>query len=60
MAVAWYRKAARKKDAKALYNLGLCYKHGHGVRRSARWARHYFELAGKLGHKEAARELNKG
>ncbi|MHA4810017.1 tetratricopeptide repeat protein [Flavitalea flava] len=52
-AVAWYRKAARKNDPKALYNLGLCYKHGDGVEQSSRWANHYFVKAQKFGHKTA-------
>jgi TPR repeat protein len=56
-AVYWYKKAASKNDDKALYNLGLCYKHGNGVKQSNRWAKHYFEHAKRFGHKEAAKEL---
>ena len=56
-AIFWYRKAAAKNDPKALYNIGLCYKHGDGVKRSNRWARHYFEKARILGHKNANKQL---
>ena len=46
-AVFWYRKAARRGDAKAQYNLGLCYKHGEGVSRSKRWAHHWIKKAAR-------------
>ena len=49
----WYKKAARKNDPKALYNLGLCYKFGDGVNKSMRWAIYYFEKAMYLEHKNA-------
>jgi len=56
-AVYWYKKAARKKDPKALYNLGLCYKYGDGVLKSLYWTKYYFEKANKLGHKNAKKQL---
>jgi TPR repeat protein len=56
-AVYWYKKAAAKNDAKALYNLGLCYKYGDGIKESKRWARHCFEKAFKYGDKKAKKEL---
>jgi len=61
-AVHWYKKAAANKDDRACYNLGLCYKHGDGVKKSKRWAKYYFSMAHRLGHKLAKgqlRELNK-
>lgn len=30
-AVKWFRKAAEQNDASAQFNLGVCYKQGHGV-----------------------------
>ena len=30
-AVKWYRKAAEQNDAKAQFNLGVCYDDGQGV-----------------------------
>jgi TPR repeat protein len=55
--VFWYKKAAAKDDPKALYNLGLCYKHGDGVNRSQRWAKYYFERAARLGNSAASMQL---
>jgi uncharacterized protein len=57
VAVEWYKKAASKKDDKALYNLGLCYKNGAGVRQSNRWAKHYFTKASGYGHKASKKQL---
>lgn len=53
----WYKKAALKNDDKALYNLGLCYKYGDGVKQSNRWAQYYFKKATELGHTAAKKEL---
>lgn len=54
-----YKKAAARKDDKAFYNLGLCYKYGDGVRKSKRWAKYYFLKADKFGHKLAKGQLIK-
>jgi TPR repeat protein len=56
-AVQWYKKAARRSDPKAYYNIGLCYKRGEGVRQSNKWAMYYFNKAVALGHKEASKQL---
>jgi uncharacterized protein len=40
-----------------LFNLGLCYKYGDGVRRSIRWSKHYFLKAHKFGHERAKSQL---
>jgi TPR repeat protein len=55
--VLWYRKAARQGDAKAQYNLGLCYRDGEGVRKNRRLAIRWLKDAAAKGHKGAANEL---
>ena len=47
--------AARQSDVKAMYNLGLCYAHGHGVTRSARQADQWFRKAAQRGHRAGTR-----
>jgi TPR repeat protein len=51
--IEWMRKAARKGDAKAQYNLGMAYLDGEGVRVNRRNARVWFDKAAKQGHKKA-------
>ncbi len=58
-AIYWYKKAAKQKDDKALYNLGLCYEFGDGVKQSFRWAKFYYTKASKLGNKKATNKLKK-
>jgi TPR repeat protein len=58
-AVEWYKKAAAKNDAKALYNLGHCYADGEGVKQSNRWAKHFFTKAFEYGHRKAKGQLKK-
>jgi TPR repeat protein len=58
-AIYWYRKAAAKNDAKAMFNLGLCFEFGDGVRKSLRWAKHYYQNASELGHRKATNKLKK-
>ncbi|MBK7030953.1 MAG: sel1 repeat family protein [Bacteroidales bacterium] len=58
-AVFWYKKAAHKNDAKALYNLGLCYESGEGVLQSNRWAEFYFLKASKLGYRKARNKVKR-
>jgi TPR repeat protein len=58
-AIPWYRKAAHQGDAKAQYNLGLCYLDGDGVLKNRRLATRWFKEAAATGHKKAARELHK-
>jgi TPR repeat protein len=56
-AVYWHKKASSKNDAKAFFNLGMCYKYGEGVNESKRWAKFYFSKAKTFGHKGAAAQL---
>ena len=43
------KKAARKKDATAELNLGICYLEGSGAARDLKRALHYFMLSGEHG-----------
>ena len=52
-AVCLFRKAVRKKDELAFFNLGLCYDFGKGVRRSDVLACKYYAEAARRGHVEA-------
>ena len=56
-AVAWYSKAARAGDAKARWNLALCYRDGDGVARSRSRCRYWLQRAARQGHAEARRLL---
>ena len=48
--IAWFRKAARKSDELAFYDLGLCYDLGKGVRQSDRLACKFYSKAALCGH----------
>ena len=48
-AVRLFRKAARKKDEFAFFNLGLCYDYGKGVRQSDAQACKYYAKAAEGG-----------
>jgi len=52
-AVKWYRKAAENGNAKALFNLGVCYDNGDGVRKDSAEAVQYYRLAAEKGNAEA-------
>lgn len=49
-AVSLFRKAIRKNDAVAFFNLGLCYQWGKGVRQSDALARKYYTMSAERGH----------
>ena len=55
--VEWLRKAARKGDAKAQYNLGRAYLKGEDVRANKRLAKIWLEKAAAQNHRQAARLL---
>ncbi len=42
-----------------MYNLGLCYELGDGVKQSNRWAKHYYTKASNLGHENARDKLKR-
>jgi len=45
LAVYWYRKAAEQGLTEAMFNCGLCYEQGFGVKRNAAEAVRFYELA---------------
>jgi hypothetical protein len=51
------RAAARRRNARACYNLGLCYLNGIGVALNRRASLHHLRMAAALGHREARRRL---
>jgi uncharacterized protein len=57
-AVYWYRKASGAGDAKATFNLGLCYVDGLGVRRNVRRGRELIARAKRAGLPAAKRFLD--
>ena len=52
-AVKWFRKAAEQGDAKAQYNLGLCYGHGDGIAKDPVEAYMWLSVAAAAGEGEA-------
>jgi TPR repeat protein len=57
-AYRWYEQAvAQHEDAFALYSLGFCLLHGHGVRRDAKQALRHLRRAAVLGEVNAQYEL---
>lgn len=52
-ALWWYRKAIERHSPDALYNLGLHYEFGYGVERDDVFAAGCYQLAAKVGDKEA-------
>ncbi len=55
--IGWLRKAARKGDAKAQYNLGMAYRDGTGVAENVRLAQSWLSKAAKQDHKKASAAL---
>ncbi len=55
----YYRLAADKGYPWAYYLLGLCYRDGTGVKRNARWAKHWFAKAASNGVIEARKQLRR-
>jgi TPR repeat protein len=56
-AVQWYRKAADQCLPHGQFRLGTCYQLGKGVRQDWEEAARLFDLAARMGHKEAAQCL---
>jgi hypothetical protein len=62
-AVKWFEKAARRGDANAMFNLGICYLEGNGddcpyEDETCTWrASWWFQKARDLGHKDAKKIL---
>ena len=57
--VWWLRKAARKGDAKGMYNVSLAYLYGVGVQKNSRTAKRYMEGAADAGDSDAKLFLRK-
>jgi TPR repeat protein len=58
-AISSYRKAAAKKQPKAIYNLALCYFYGNGFKMNKVKAKRLIKVAIKLGNNGAQRFLKK-
>jgi tetratricopeptide (TPR) repeat protein len=56
-ALKYYTKAAELGDAKAIYQLGVMYIHGHGVEKDEEKAVHHYEKAAIGGHPMARHNL---
>ena len=52
-AVEWYTKAVAKRDAQAMYELGLCYQRGFGVEKDMNKAIAFFTQSMELGCADA-------
>jgi TPR repeat protein len=59
LGVGLLRKAARKGHPKAIYNLGVAYWRGDGVKESRKIAERYIRKAAQLGEKAAIAYLAK-
>lgn len=57
--VEWLKKAARKRHPRALYNLGVAYLRGDGVKEDRRAAERYLRKAAALGDQDARSYLAK-
>ena len=53
----WYKLAADKGDAEAMFNIGVLYVNGNGVTRDYKEAMKWFELAANKGVAEAKSAL---
>ena len=51
------RKAARGELVAAIFELGMCFRHGWGVPKAKHTAVYYFEIAANLGDVDAMNEL---
>ena len=49
----WYKQAADKQNAKAIFKVGECYANGIGVKKDMEKANHWWALAEKCGIVEA-------
>jgi TPR repeat protein len=55
--IKWYRRAARRGDDKAQYNLGEAYKEGNSVPRNLRRAKLWLGKAATQGHRKAVKSI---
>jgi hypothetical protein len=55
----WYRRAARHGNRDGIFNLGLCYRFGAGVRPNSRKSRELLTKAAALGHRRAQNMLSR-
>lgn len=46
------------KEGCFMYNIGMCYKLGHGTKKNLEEAKHWFSLSVKAGYKNAEEQLN--
>jgi hypothetical protein len=58
-AVKWYRMAAEKGEAKAMFNLGLSYEYGDGVKQDHAEAVKWYRKAAEKGNQKAIRALER-
>ncbi len=56
-AMAYWKPLTEKHDPDALYNIGLLYMKGLGVKKDYRAAKHWFQQAAKYGSVDAAYNL---
>jgi hypothetical protein len=56
-AIEWWKKAARQKDNKAEFNLGLAYLYGEGVPKNRAHAKLWLRKAANHGNRRAKRFL---
>lgn len=52
-----FKRAAGKRDANGLYNLGMCYLQGYGCTRDPMYAFQCFRTAAEAGHTEAINNI---
>ena len=52
-ALGWFRNAASKEDAAAIYKLGVMYEYGEGVTQDHKTAFNYFKTAAEKDHIDA-------
>jgi TPR repeat protein len=56
-AIVWYKKAADKKSASALFFLGSAYANGRGVAKDFSRAVDLWKQSSKMGNQDAIRRL---
>lgn len=53
LAAHWFKEAAKKKHADAMYNLGICYINGAGVTKNVGTGMGFIRMAARLGSAKA-------
>lgn len=59
-AFSLFQKAGENGDAGAFYQMALCYRYGHGVKKDMAQAKEMLQRAARLGHNEAKCILRQG